>query len=242
MNQGHYGHLAGTWVGELPKGHHHVRAQYKSRSQFNFHNDDWQSRNLQVLLLPRGSYMLGSVLAEKAFTLEASAWSDWPELTKTFTVKKKGVVQAFYQLATENNDDYLFARMLVDGTEQRETRSIVGPVRYGTNSGTWIGTLDAGSHTIKIQYRRSGSRALFNGIKATGDEEEWRVAALQVVAMAPEEMKVVRLIGVNKPTASYVGRREQKGENRASESYIVCEPRVCCVCCVCVRDVCVMCV
>ncbi|MCP4658444.1 MAG: hypothetical protein GY856_23770, partial [bacterium] len=40
-----------------------------------------------------------------------------------------------------------------DGSVKSDSRSITGNTGYWSPSAVWIGTLAAGSHTVKVQYR-----------------------------------------------------------------------------------------
>jgi len=64
--------------------------------------------------------------------------------------------------------NFLHTVLLVDGIEKVEARDIDGVIStdvgtYGNNMGVWIGTLAAGTHTIKVQYRTFNNNVELGG-------------------------------------------------------------------------------
>ena len=89
-----------------------------------------------------------------AITLSnVNKWQDLGDLTKTFTLKKPSTVQAFYQISMGGANTQLVTRLLVDGKSPSQSRTITGDTGYWGNSNVYLGTLAAGEHTIKVQYR-----------------------------------------------------------------------------------------
>eukprot|EP00947_MAST-08B_sp_MAST-8B-sp1_P000266 g266.t1 len=186
VGSGSYQTLSGFWVGELRKGRHSFRAQYRSKRGVNFpsRGSNYAVRNLQVTRLPAGSAVLAAKRATAATTLEGSnQWREFPGLSAQFDLDSTHVVGARYQISHEVADNnYLVTRVMVDGREQRETRATTGGGgggRYNTNRGEWYGSLGKGSHTVKVFYRTgqpSAQRRAF-----PGGSDDWRGGSLQVL-------------------------------------------------------------
>ena len=82
-----------------------------------------------------------------------SVWRDFPELKKTITLSTpSSMIMIHYQISYRARD-WLTCRLMVSGKEETSARSIDMGKDFGTCSGTWIGTLSAGSHEIKVMGR-----------------------------------------------------------------------------------------
>jgi hypothetical protein len=108
-----------------------------------------------------------------------NTWGDFPELTVTFNLAQEAEVLAFYGITMNGAGQHLCTKLVVDNAEKRETRSITGNTEYWSPSGCWMGTLGAGSHTIKVQYRTPANPT----INPDGD---WHKGALMVTVYGAE--------------------------------------------------------
>lgn len=88
-----------------------------------------------------------------AYALNGSnAWTNFAELTITFTLDEATTVLSFYNISmpSSSDADYLVTRLMIDNTEV--DRSISNSL-YFSNTGQYVTELAAGSHTITVQYR-----------------------------------------------------------------------------------------
>jgi hypothetical protein len=89
-------------------------------------------------------------------TFALGGWRDLPDLTKDLTLTQTStLVLAHYQISF-GGWGFLACRLMVGGTEMIPARSIAGTVgaqSYATSSGQWIGAVNAGTTTIKVQCR-----------------------------------------------------------------------------------------
>lgn len=94
--------------------------------------------------------------AAAAVISNSNTWADFPDLSRTFTLTSQTNVLVFYQITMDRGGTtnlHLVTRLIVDNSEQSISRSITGDTLYWSPSSIWMGTLSAGSHTIKVQYR-----------------------------------------------------------------------------------------
>ena len=61
------------------------------------------------------------------------------------------MVLVTYHFSFIANNNHVAMRLLVDGAEKPEARSI-WKNEYGSSDGMWVGELTKGSHTFKVQY------------------------------------------------------------------------------------------
>jgi hypothetical protein len=102
------------------------------------------------------------ITPESALNLPATGgggaqFADYPELKLNFNLPERHVVLLSFQLTDAVlpvPGVYILARLNVDGEALAGTQSITPETdRYRTANATWYGTLPAGSHTVKVQYR-----------------------------------------------------------------------------------------
>jgi hypothetical protein len=105
-----------------------------------------QARGYKTTVYTAGGRGRGEITLSKT-----NAWADFPELLVTFSLSTTATVFAFYQIAMEGGNSHLVTRMYVNTTIV--STSICGNATYWGLSDFWIGELNQGSHTIKIQYR-----------------------------------------------------------------------------------------
>jgi hypothetical protein len=104
------------------------------------------------------------------------AMTDMPGMTKTFSLNKESKVIIQYavswEIYTNQCTTYclLNTNLYLDGVRIPEATSIGGLGNgatwagfYGTNTGTYMSTLAAGDHTVKIMYRTDNSIAVNSG-------------------------------------------------------------------------------
>ena len=81
--------------------------------------------------------------------------------------------------ASHAGNKFLACKLLVDGTEDRNTREIVGSNAayfWGSTSSLWMGNLGQGTHTFAVQCRNGGATQL-------GANVDWANKAIQVLAL-----------------------------------------------------------
>lgn len=85
--------------------------------------------------------------------LNSNQWADFPELSIKLELDKESHVIAFYQIVMAGSNSHLVTRLVVDGKDQRHTRSITGNTVYWSPASLWSNKLAKGKHTITVQYR-----------------------------------------------------------------------------------------
>ena len=97
-----------------------------------------------------------AIPAANADTVPAG-WVDW--ITQPLVLTKTSLVLMSYQVAVETfADKFCVCRMFKNAGALTGTVSITGGEKkmYGTISGQWIGTMPAGTHSIKLNCRNNG--------------------------------------------------------------------------------------
>jgi len=120
------------------------------------------------------------VQALDGFTLscERNAWTDWPGLQQEVHLDHAVVVMATYRTAIMADHKFVMSRLVVDGVEQRQTRSATGDTQYSSNLGFFLGRLEAGRHVFSVQVRTDSVSISFPD--GGGD---WQTRALDIVAL-----------------------------------------------------------
>ena len=86
----------------------------------------------------------------------ALGWADW--ITQPLVLTKTSLVLLSYQVSTETNPvHFCLCRLFQNADALIGTRAITGgdSKMYGTISGQWVGTMPAGTHSIKLNCRNS---------------------------------------------------------------------------------------
>jgi len=181
----------GFYMASLPAGRHRFHVSYRTPGRVTHGpgGSDWQTRGLNVLVLPETCEVAASVMptAASPFPSTPAEWKEWPGLSASVSITGAGaaVVLATYQTSSGLAGGWLTSRLLVDGAIQPQTVSIAGQTAYGTTAGTYMGMLDAGDHTFTVE-----SRAL-NAINVQTSTSDWQVTALNVlVCREPEQQGV----------------------------------------------------
>ena len=84
-----------------------------------------------------------------------ATWSDFPDLSKTFTVSDTTATMVRYKISMEWNSGYMVTRIVVDWSTM--SRSITWNTAYWAEDDSWYWELSPGEHTIKVQYRTNQS-------------------------------------------------------------------------------------
>jgi len=107
------------------------------------------------------------------------AGATFPDLNHDLKLDSERTVLVHYQVSYEDphvctSYCYLTTVLVVDGVEQAVTRSTTGSHAYsglnglfGTTSGTWMGSLDAGSHKFEVHYRAGRPINLVDNFQGT---------------------------------------------------------------------------
>lgn len=114
-------------------------------------------------------YSAGGLKSDKAFVNSIPAgqavagWYPFPSdpyrsdnLQQTISLSQKATVLAFYQISMVGGNQYLVTRLILSssgGNATEVSRTVCGNTSYWNNSGLWIGELEAGNHTLSVQYR-----------------------------------------------------------------------------------------
>ncbi len=81
-------------------------------------------------------------------------WSTFPDMKTSLTLRWEARVQATYHIVCYSpGNSHLCTKMLIDGKEKEETRSISGNTAYHTNHGSVVVKLPAGTHNFEVIYR-----------------------------------------------------------------------------------------
>jgi len=106
---------------------------------------------------------------------KSNKWGDFPYLVVTFKVTQETDVTVFYGITMPGGSSHLCTRLILDNVEQKECRSITGNTTYWSPSSAWMGSVAAGTHTIKVQYRTPAGGTLNPG-------HDWQKGSLMVTA------------------------------------------------------------
>ncbi len=104
-------------------------------------------------MAPDAPFMLSSV----------NTIADVPDLTVTFTVAQTTPIMVSYVLSGANGEPmgtHLVTQLVIDGASVGNT--ITGNTGYWGNTGSYVGTVAAGSHTVKVRYRTPATTAISN--------------------------------------------------------------------------------
>ncbi len=83
-------------------------------------------------------------------------FSNLADLSSSFTLSHSANIIISYQVAYQSVcTGYLVTRVLIDGIENVQMRSVLQNVPYGTCSGYQVVNLGTGLHTVDVQYRTS---------------------------------------------------------------------------------------
>ena len=87
---------------------------------------------------------------------EAAGWADW--ITQPLVLTKTSLVLMRYQVSVETQtDSFTWCRLYKNADVLPGTIAITGgSSQYGTISGQWVGTMPAGTHSIKLNCRNNG--------------------------------------------------------------------------------------
>lgn len=177
----------GFYMASLPAGQHRFHVSYRTPGRVTHGpgGSDWQTRGLDVLVLPETCEVAASVMptANSPLPSTPGKWTEWPGLSASVSITgSAAVVLATYQTSSGLAGGWLASRLLIDGAVQPQTVSIAGNTAYGTTAGTYMGMLGAGDHTFTVE-----SRAL-KAINVETSASDWQVTALNVlVCREPEQ-------------------------------------------------------
>ena len=86
---------------------------------------------------------------------QSNSLIDVPNFSTTFTLTTTRLIFATFHFSYVS-DSYLVAEFMVDDVPQAGSTSVTGTQvstsSYGTTSAQWFGSLDAGTHVIKVRY------------------------------------------------------------------------------------------
>lgn len=151
------------WFGTLCAGQHTIKVQYRANKSVysNPVGTDLNERTLQVMVFGEVNISSPTVLTAggpdaTAYDLSGTNnWTDFPDLSLTFSLAETTPVIASFRIALYSEYGILVTRLMVDG--QIVSKTITGAEAFWSNSNQWLGTLGSGQHTIKVQYRTDTS-------------------------------------------------------------------------------------
>lgn len=110
-------------------------------------------------------YEAGGLNAGLAQIIGNNVWTDFPDLSITFTLNEPTTVICNYNFSYQTAGSgtfYVVTRLLVNGTVMDRTIATTSSIPYLNNSDEYIAQLPAGNYTFKIQYRSNVSSSGFN--------------------------------------------------------------------------------
>jgi len=153
----------GIFAGTLPGGAHMLKVQYLTTEESVVFpsSGDWQSAALDVVSVGAEPHCAVPVVRtdhtltnlQATLLSSADAWSEWPGLSASIDLERREVILAAYQVSTLASDSHVVSRLLINGTEQPQTRSISGDMSHLTTSGVFLGSLPQGTHELTAMYR-----------------------------------------------------------------------------------------
>lgn len=105
-----------------------------------------------------------------------NVWRDVGDLAVSVSLSQPAMALVFYQI-TMPGSQHLVTRLAVDNNPIWQTRAITGDTRYWSPSSLWMGTLAAGAHVIKVQYRTP------TGGTNNPSGDDWQNRALNVLIL-----------------------------------------------------------
>jgi hypothetical protein len=104
----------------------------------------------------------------------SNVMADFPDLAVTFTVAQTTPVMVSYMISMNpSSASHLVTRLEIDGISVGNT--ITGDTAYWSNGSTYVGTVAAGEHTVKVRYRTP--------VGATWTLSDWTSRRLDVLVL-----------------------------------------------------------
>ena len=108
-------------------------------------------------------------VSAEGFTLSSSnQWGDFNNLGLSLVLTQDTDVTVSYgismtcRIGDNFERQHLVTRLCLDGSELPDSRCITGNTTYWSASSLWMGSLPAGSHTFKVQYRTPSINPVFD--------------------------------------------------------------------------------
>jgi hypothetical protein len=147
-----YGTTFGFFVDWLSAGKHVIHAEYRTGSgylddlvkenRFAHAGDDWQTRSLNVLVLPEAE--LSIARPQWKFRLQpTNHWHTWQGFDLETNLTEETPVLALDTAVCSGKNKFLASKMYIDGHEKKQTRSVAGGTAYAQNTGFWAGNVPA---------------------------------------------------------------------------------------------------
>jgi hypothetical protein len=96
---------------------------------------------------------------------------DFPELSATFTVAQPTPLMVTYLISMGGSNSHLVTHLVID--DDPVVKTIVGNTAYWGNTSSYVGTVSAGTHTVKVLYRTP-----IGGTCSDGDYTDCRMDVL----------------------------------------------------------------
>lgn len=100
-------------------------------------------------------YTAGGINSGAVSIPGSGGWSDFPDLSVTFTLDEATTVMSSYNISmSAGGGSFMVTRLMIDDVEVN--RIVYPGGSYFFNNDEYVSELAAGSHTIKVQYRSNG--------------------------------------------------------------------------------------
>jgi len=146
--------LHGAWAQYYPAGIHSFNVMYRSPAKFSFTDcqQNYTNKNLYAMVLPE-SCRVATITPTGVFTLrKTSQWAS-TDVNYTLTLDKKSHVLVMYQYSGFAKNSYVLMRLSINSVPCKHTQSLTGDTEYAGNFGLWQGSLNAGTHSVVLEYR-----------------------------------------------------------------------------------------
>ena len=168
--------LQGAYAGQYSKGIHYFNVLYRSPTTFYFTDckyDYKDNKNLHAMMLPP-SCKIVLVNPRTTITIPHTGWAV-ADLKYSLVLSKLSHVIIMYQYTGQGHqNNYYFVNCTkMNSAIQKHTVYHSGYSLYYGNFGLWQGSLNAGTHTILVEYRNNG--------KTTSKDTAWETRALHIV-------------------------------------------------------------
>ena len=153
--------LQGAYAGQYSKGIHYFNVLYRSPATFSFTDckyDYKDNKNLYAMMLPP-SCKIVLVNPRTTVSIPKSGWTK-TDLQYSLVLSKLSHVIIMYQYTGQGqqNNYYMTNHIKINSAIQKHTvyHSGSGGSLYYGNFALWQGSLNAGTHTISVEYRNNG--------------------------------------------------------------------------------------
>jgi len=175
-----YHGIFGLFAQDLPSGNHALKVNYSVDQNVQSNPSNWAGFGMTVVELPPRSSVSKTELRSSDFPQSKfSATTDWlavPSLSLSKTLTVGGQCVIFYSVNLEDNKSSIKTRLTIDGKEAPGSRSQSLGRGQTTLSGTWMGLLAAGDHSVEVDYQ--------SHTEGQWTQSDWQNFSITFVAIA----------------------------------------------------------